>query len=617
MINAAWGLGDAVVAGRVTPDTVVVDKLSGTVRTAEVNEKSVRTVVGPTGTHDVPVPGRQRRQAVLNPAEAVELATLGARIEAEYGYPVDVEWAREGRRFWILQARPITGLPQDPRPADPWNDSLTVDALWTRGNIGEAVPDVVTPCSRSLLDIVFHDLMPTLYIGGYAPVGYIGGRAYLNLSILMTMLAAAGQGRRRLIEAVGDIFGQVPDDVEIPVLPVSRWTVFSTMLPATDRNRRRIRSNVGKLDAFLATAPTRCDELRAQIRSARTPVDLTACWHADLLTHLHECNLMLEAGSKRHGGDFLKIRRTLRRLVGEADANALLLAAGPGSSGADASGLASLGPIEGLQQLMSGQIDRSTFVRRYGHHSPHLFEISYPRPGEDPGWIDQQTAALGAAAVDVGDLLGRRQSAQQEAWERFQRRHSGKAVSMQRRLARARASTREREAARSEQARVFWPLRDFVRRAGELSGHCDQLFYLTIDEILALLEGDESPLEAIAERQEVHARYAALPAYPALIRGPFDPFAWAADPQRRSDLYDPGSASSAPVGAIRGFPGSPGVAEGPVRVALTPRGGCGARARRDSRHHPHQCGLDPALPARRRDHHRRRRPPLARRNRGP
>ena len=37
----------------------------------------------------------------------------------------------------------------------------------------------------------------------------------------MTLLAAAGQGRRRLIQATGDLFGQIPDEVEIPVLPVS------------------------------------------------------------------------------------------------------------------------------------------------------------------------------------------------------------------------------------------------------------------------------------------------------------------------------------------------------------------------------------------------------------
>ena len=60
-----------------------------------------------------------------------------------------------------------------------------------------------------------------------------------------------------------------------------------------------------------------------------------------------------------------------------------------------------------------------------------------------------------------------------------------------------------------------------------------------------------------------------MPSYPALIRGSFDPFAWAADPKRRSDLYDPSQASSTSGDAIRGFPGSPGVAEGRVRIALT------------------------------------------------
>jgi pyruvate,water dikinase len=60
LINAAWVLGEAVVAGRVTPDTLVVDKLSGAVLTAKVSDKSVHNVVAPTGTHDVPVPERRR-----------------------------------------------------------------------------------------------------------------------------------------------------------------------------------------------------------------------------------------------------------------------------------------------------------------------------------------------------------------------------------------------------------------------------------------------------------------------------------------------------------------------------------------------------------------------------
>ena len=59
-------------------------------------------------------------------------------------------------------------------------------------------------------------MMPTLYIGGYSPIGNIGGRPYLNVSVLMTMAAAAGMKRKRLFESIGDIFGRVPDDLEIP-----------------------------------------------------------------------------------------------------------------------------------------------------------------------------------------------------------------------------------------------------------------------------------------------------------------------------------------------------------------------------------------------------------------
>ena len=217
MINAAWGLGEAIVGGLVTPDTVVVDKNSGAIVTSEINEKDVMTVRKPIGTLEEPVPADRRMQAVLSPTQAGELARLGVRIEELYGQPMDIEWVLSADRFFIAQARPITTLHRTNQGSDAWNDSLTVDALWTSSNIGEAVPDVMTPCSWSLLQIVIADMMPTLYIGGYSPIGNIGGRFYMNLSPLMTMVAAAGMNRKRLFESIGDIFGHVPDDLEIPL----------------------------------------------------------------------------------------------------------------------------------------------------------------------------------------------------------------------------------------------------------------------------------------------------------------------------------------------------------------------------------------------------------------
>src|SRR6266567_5922496 len=130
MINAAWGLGEAIVGGLVTPDTIVVDKNTGAIVTSEINEKDMMTVCTPGGTHDEPVPADQRRQAVLSPAQATELARIGMRIEKLYGQPMDIEWALSDGRFFIVQARLITALHQQKQGIDAWNDSLTIDCLW-------------------------------------------------------------------------------------------------------------------------------------------------------------------------------------------------------------------------------------------------------------------------------------------------------------------------------------------------------------------------------------------------------------------------------------------------------------------------------------------------------
>ena len=112
MINAAWGLGEAIVGGQVTPDTVVVDKASGTITQQEISEKDVMTVPTQSGTHEEEVPADRRTQAVLSPAQTAELARIGVQIEDLYGQPMDIEWALHDGHVSVVQARPITALPE-------------------------------------------------------------------------------------------------------------------------------------------------------------------------------------------------------------------------------------------------------------------------------------------------------------------------------------------------------------------------------------------------------------------------------------------------------------------------------------------------------------------------
>ncbi len=108
VIEGAFGLGEVVVGGQVEPDTYVVSK-QGQILERRIGTKDHKVIRGPDG-HDqrVDVPPEERKRPVLSDAEIGALADLGARIEAHYGAPQDVEWAGEGGHLFIVQSRPIT-----------------------------------------------------------------------------------------------------------------------------------------------------------------------------------------------------------------------------------------------------------------------------------------------------------------------------------------------------------------------------------------------------------------------------------------------------------------------------------------------------------------------------
>jgi pyruvate,water dikinase len=151
-IGAAWGLGESVVGGTVDTDDLVVDKVQRRLLSRRVADKAVSTVyLEDGGTAELPLAEGKRREAVLDDAAAVELAGLGARIEDHFGAPQDIEWARAGGRFQVVQSRPITALP-DPE-ADPPTD-WTVShprSYYFRASIVEQLPDPLSPLFEDLV----------------------------------------------------------------------------------------------------------------------------------------------------------------------------------------------------------------------------------------------------------------------------------------------------------------------------------------------------------------------------------------------------------------------------------------------------------------------------------
>jgi pyruvate,water dikinase len=152
VVSAAWGLGEAVVGGTVSTDDVVVDKATGRVQSRATADKAVMTVATGHGTAERPVPTAQRARPVLDDAGVATLAALGVRIEEWFGAPQDVEWARAGDAFWIVQSRPVTALPE-PEAAPP-TDWRVPDptSIYVRASIVEQLPDPLSPLFADLVD---------------------------------------------------------------------------------------------------------------------------------------------------------------------------------------------------------------------------------------------------------------------------------------------------------------------------------------------------------------------------------------------------------------------------------------------------------------------------------
>jgi pyruvate,water dikinase len=118
LINAAWGLGENVVQGTVSPDEYQVYKpfldrptLNPIVEKAlGAKEKKMVYASGGAQTRNVPTSRAERESFVLSDPEIVTLARMAATIERHYGQPMDMEWARDGitGKIYIVQARPET-----------------------------------------------------------------------------------------------------------------------------------------------------------------------------------------------------------------------------------------------------------------------------------------------------------------------------------------------------------------------------------------------------------------------------------------------------------------------------------------------------------------------------
>jgi pyruvate,water dikinase len=574
VINSSWGLGEALVSGRVEPDEFGVRKISGEVLWQRAGRK------GDIDADRISLSANQLR----------ELAALLDGVERHYGAPQDVEWCLESGRFWIVQSRPVTTA----RPA-------AAETEWTRANLAEVLPDITSPQALSVFEVMLNRAERG-YMGGLlAPeeslgpvLKTFGGRLYFNLSQLRhasmaggitpaAMLKSLGHAGRIELEderavslSIGDIVRHLPDLLRLLWLHARVKQIVDRHETTTDEWMKRLSPILWDkqsdeemwpiIERWVDEAPEMMQVVlllggvvvhEAALRAACETVGFP-------LERLLYPQLAVgqRSVSAQQAFDLL----TLVKLARREPAVVRCLTA-------DGVGLKDLrGELGGTPFL----IEFERFLERYGHRGRHESDWALPRYREDPGDI---LLALRAHLqdhedVDASETIARQERTAAEAWKAFDK----KLTSWQRWtiLPRARWLVRRikqyyfwREQVRSDLIRVLAELRKghlalaarFVER-GWLDA-IDQYFLVHVEEIGTVIRRRAEPgtLRDIAVRRAAELdRYRSI-RMPLLMRESELP-----------QLIRAAEMSGGPVdkGELTGHPVSAGTIEAEVVVVHGP-----------------------------------------------
>jgi pyruvate,water dikinase len=564
LVEASWGLGEAVVSGRVTPDRFRLDRDTGRVAERHVAAKTVMR----TASGEVAVPAEKQFVPCLDDSQLSQIADLGRRVEAFHGEPRDVEFALAEGTFWLLQSRPITAGGHAERDKVRQEEIASLRAraepggtVWARFNLAEVLP-APTPMTwavvcRYLLaasggfGLMYRDLGfdpdPSL---GEGVFDLVCGRPYCNLSReprlhyrgvpLEHPFAALKADPRRALYSTPRL-----NPARLPWhfwagLPVTGPRLAWRVLSGVWRRRRWLRTFARRYREELAPA------FAESVRAGRK--DLEKLDDAGLVAEF-------ESWARRTLIDFARqglkptalaalamaeLERKLAEVLGAEGAAALVRDLVMGVRPPPEADLAG-----GVRDLVNGRVSREAFLVRFGHRAGEEMELSRPRWAEDPSSLPvpgqpfeppglpsaedylrreprlnaEQRALVLAEVAPLHDYLGLREAAKHDLMRGY--------------------------------ALVRAPLAELDRRC-RLDGG---LFFLTPEELPALLKGEDLS-RRIAERRRRRALALGLEVPAVLFSDDLDA------------IGRPVVAGGA--GVLHGVAISAGVAEGPALVLDRP-----------------------------------------------
>ncbi|MDP6539115.1 MAG: PEP/pyruvate-binding domain-containing protein [Planctomycetota bacterium] len=583
VIEACFGLGEALVDGSVTPEQVRYDwfRRVEVGRTAADQEHALVCAEPPALVRAVPLAQERRERAVLSPEEAARLAELAVGVQAEYGFPVDIEWAWAEGEPYLLQARPITAI-----------RTGGIEGEWSTADFkdGGVSSTVCTPFMWSLYDSILERTMPA-YLRGVRLLGrddetvwgeMFFGRPYWNLArIKQCFLAIPGFVEREFDEELGIEVAYEGRGRTSRLTPRTLWNAarvflalqraFREQSAGFEAHRRRQQARLAVLDAIDPAALGR-EELLALYETLVGPdYRQSEGTYFTLVYNNSNLQSLTKGAFTRLGGEV----DLLTLFSGLTDVSHLL----PNFELWDVSRKirASVDARAAWESQDDGQLTRAMLagsdehclgelaevVRRSRHHATRELDLSVPRYGEAPRIVVEHCR----------DLLGLEDEA--DPRRANARAHEAYLAERERMLRLAPFHRRRGLAARLDRLREFlwWreELRDlstrfyfFVRRftlevarrlvgGGDLA-EVDDVFFLALDDLLGLARGELTAADAarLVARNRLYYRS----------------FRHYRNPDEIGEGYG-ASATGAPAGPgakLEGVACSPGVVTGRVRV---------------------------------------------------
>ena len=586
LVNASWGLGEALVGGDLTPDSIVVDKMAGTVVAQQLGHKG----------------GDRADELCLSSQRIDALLGVVKQIEALFDEPVDVEWAFEHQSSApvLLQARPVTAWV-------PLHESLVTAPgeprrLYVDGYLTDAVTmsTAITPMSEDVGSLMYCPMLAWMFGAdhvGEEDAGRFGlhllkGRMYMDVSMYLHLLANPRMAA--LADLKNPIVGTLLTSPEIKRYSLAKPPPHARMLPIIGSTLALCWRMRGVLFGLLAPALRR-QRFKAAYESAIAAFNAWIARPIDDAETVRDC---IAESTRRVGAAiaesslpaFVHCLRAQERIRGLADpksaeqtswANTVAgnyqddMVVQMGAMLYDMARLLPAAEFEDIEALEERLLDQrlpaaflakwDEFVQQYGCRGPLEMELANPKYGDAPRLALRQMASI-LAAGEAGSppaLLARQAHRRSEAYDHLL------AALPPRKAARLRNYQRAslqygaaRELFKHHIMQIYARVRalltrhaeEFVR--AERLDRPEQIFEMTVADVELALEDPHFDLRArVAQRGAHYRRLKTVPHFPMFIDS------------RGRILRTPQVVKA---GALVGTAVSPGTAQGPVKVLNDP-----------------------------------------------